>query len=69
MDKTNYNTILSLTSNEEEKQKVKLISKEIPKNDLEDIPDPYYGENDGFELVYNLLDKACEGIIKNYTLK
>jgi protein-tyrosine phosphatase len=24
------------------------------------VPDPYYGGNQGFENVYNMLDKACE---------
>jgi protein-tyrosine phosphatase len=27
------------------------------------VPDPYYGENDGFSLVLDLLDDACEGLL------
>ncbi len=29
-----------------------------PKNNTE-VPDPYYGGKEGFELVYRMLDKAC----------
>ena len=28
------------------------------------VPDPYYG-NDGFQLVFDLLNDACEEIAKN----
>jgi protein-tyrosine phosphatase len=28
------------------------------------VPDPYYGNKDGFELVYRLLDAACDKIIE-----
>lgn len=27
-----------------------------------DVPDPYYGSDDGFERVYHLLVAACEGL-------
>jgi protein-tyrosine phosphatase len=27
-----------------------------------DVPDPYYSGNDGFELIFRLLDDACEKI-------
>jgi protein-tyrosine phosphatase len=27
------------------------------------IPDPYYGEASGFELVLDLLEDACEGLL------
>ena len=27
------------------------------------IPDPYYGGADGFELVLDLLEDACEGLL------
>lgn len=30
------------------------------------VPDPWYGEEDGYIEVYDLIDKACDAIIKNY---
>ncbi len=29
------------------------------------VPDPYYGGEDGFELVLDLLEDACEGLLKH----
>ena len=29
-----------------------------------DIPDPYYGEKDGFQEVYELLENSCENFLK-----
>jgi protein-tyrosine phosphatase len=32
-----------------------------------EIPDPYYGGDDGFELVLDLLEDACEGLLEKIT--
>ncbi|TCK64727.1 protein-tyrosine phosphatase [Winogradskyella wandonensis] len=62
MDQSNYRNILNLAKSEDDKRKVKLILNELsPNSDLE-VPDPYYGGDQGFKTVYDLLDKACEVI-------
>lgn len=33
------------------------------------VPDPYYGGDQGFENVINLLEDACEGLFKEVTGK
>jgi protein-tyrosine phosphatase len=43
--------------------KIKLISSFTNKAD---VPDPYYGGQDGFLEVYNILDNLCNNIIDNY---
>jgi protein-tyrosine phosphatase len=63
MDESNYQNILSLSRNNEDEQKVQLILNEIDTNSNQDVPDPYYGGNDGFENVYQMLDEACEIIV------
>jgi protein-tyrosine phosphatase len=60
MDESNYQNILALSRNNEDEQKVKLILNEIDANLNLNVPDPYYGGNDGFENVYQMLDEACE---------
>ena len=30
-----------------------------------DVPDPYYGEGDGFATVYHLVDSACRGLLEH----
>lgn len=31
-----------------------------------DVPDPYYGGDDGFDIIYDMIDRACDGIIQAY---
>ena len=64
MDESNFQNILSLTNNKEDKQKVKMILNEVNPNLNESVPDPYYGGTDGFENVYKMLDEACTIIAK-----
>ena len=64
MDNSNYKDVLSLAPTEESKSKVKLILNEIFPNENVDVPDPYYGGDDGFENVFDMLDQACEAIAR-----
>ena len=64
MDKQNYYDIIQQASNDFDKKKVKLILNEININ-IDSVPDPYYGGENGFNKVYEMLDKACEKIITN----
>lgn len=59
MDESNYQNILKTARNTEDKNKVKLILNELYPNKNHSVPDPYYGGKQGFENVYNMLDKAC----------
>lgn len=62
MDHSNYQNVLRLARNEEDKAKVDLILNEIKANSNQDVPDPYYGGDEGFEQVYRLLDAATDQI-------
>jgi protein-tyrosine phosphatase len=33
-----------------------------------EVPDPYYGGDEGFELVLDLLEDACEGLLEKTNL-
>ncbi len=63
MDHSNYENITKLTDNIEHKNKVKLILEEAYPNQNLDVPDPYYGGDQGFEDVFQMLDKTCESIV------
>lgn len=67
MDMSNYKNILSLAENEADKTKVTLILNELFPGENVEVPDPYYGGVDGFENVYNMLDKACDVIAEKLT--
>ena len=67
MDESNYQNILMLARNSEDKGKVQLILNEIEADKNASVPDPYYGGNQGFENVYKMLDEACEVIANKLT--
>jgi protein-tyrosine phosphatase len=35
------------------------------KQAYDEVPDPYYGGDKGFELVLDLLEDACEGLLES----
>ncbi|SDD99286.1 low molecular weight protein-tyrosine-phosphatase [Riemerella columbipharyngis] len=57
MDKNNYKNVLAMAENQEQKDKIMLILD----NDAE-VPDPYYGDINDFEKVFQILDKACDTV-------
>ena len=62
MDNSNYKDVMALAPNDEAKSKVKLILNELFTNENVDAPDPYYGGQDGFENVFDMLNEACDVI-------
>lgn len=46
--------------------KVDYFLNELEPGTNKNVPDPWYGEEDGYTEVYELIDKACDAIIKNY---
>jgi len=64
MDHSNYQDVIKLADNQQQKNKVKLILNELFPNKNVDVPDPYFGLTNGFELVYKTLDEASDVISK-----
>ena len=64
MDDSNYHNIMSLVPDLESQQKVHRMVEYSQKYSHDHIPDPYYSGADGFELVLDLLEDACEGLLK-----
>ncbi|MFV8364900.1 low molecular weight protein-tyrosine-phosphatase [Flavobacterium sp. XS1P27] len=64
MDNSNYNYVIELAENQEQKLKVQLILDELFPNEKVDVPDPYFGLPNGFDIVYNMLDEVCDIIAK-----
>ncbi|MEP2059468.1 MAG: low molecular weight protein-tyrosine-phosphatase [Maribacter litoralis] len=61
MDKSNYGNIIGMARNKADAEKVKLLLNEVDATNQE-VPDPYYDADDGFETVFQLIDKACTNI-------
>lgn len=62
MDKSNMSNIRSLATNEGQKAKVDLLlNASNPGMNLE-VPDPYFGGEQGFEDVFQMVYKACQHV-------
>jgi protein-tyrosine phosphatase len=68
MDSMNYQDVKRLAK-EDEYHKIELIMNEVEPHRNINVPDPYYGEGDGFVNVFKMLDSACDAIIKKYCKK
>jgi protein-tyrosine phosphatase len=69
MDNNNYSDVIDLAKNEAQKSKVQLILNEIFPNENVDVPDPYFGLANGFDIVYEMLDEACQVIAQKLIAK
>ena len=65
MDKENYQDVLRHAKTEEHRKKVVLIMDYVHAGSYAIVPDPYY--DNSFELVYQLLDGACDAVIGAHT--
>lgn len=64
MDGSNYDDVLFLAKSDDHKKKVSRILDELFPGDNVDVPDPYYGLQNGFDLVYEMLDEATDLLAK-----
>ncbi len=65
MDHANYEEIIKRFPDAEHSRLSYML--DYAKNFTEkEVPDPYYGEGDGFELVLDLLEDAAQGLLDDY---
>lgn len=62
MDSSNLENVLRLAKTQEEIDKVAMILDSIFPEERVDVPDPYYGIDDGFNKVYEMLNESCDVI-------
>jgi protein-tyrosine phosphatase len=58
MDRENRRDLLALAPDDEARAKVRMF-----RADGLDVPDPYYGGDDGFEEVLDLVEEAARGLV------
>ena len=63
MDRANHADILALTTDKGLRQRVRLCSDFCTDHDIRDVPDPYYGEADGFREVISIVEDAGANLI------
>lgn len=62
MDRNNYRELSILADSPH--RKLVLLSDFLDGDWPRDVPDPYYGADDGFETVLNMLEAACPKILE-----
>lgn len=65
MDQSNYNNVMKLARTDNDIIKVKRILEVDSSVTNKNVPDPYYGDISDFEYVYELLDHACDILVKD----
>jgi protein-tyrosine phosphatase len=64
MDSTNYDNVIDLAKTEADKSKVELILNQLFPNENVDVPDPYFGLQNGFDTVFEMLNESCDILAK-----
>ncbi len=65
MDKENKHSLLSWAVSSEQEDKIRLMREFDPEAGANlDVPDPYYGGPGGFISTFDIVKRACEGLVK-----
>ncbi len=63
MDSSNYRSLSDLAGNDEARAKIRLMREFDPRADGMDVPDPYYGGQDGFEDTFHIVRRSVAGLL------
>lgn len=64
MDNDNYENLIEMCPGAELEVKIYKMMDFAPSSKYTEVPDPYYGGDQGFELVLDLLENACIGLLE-----
>ena len=65
MDDMNYETLYRMAPSPESARKIFRMTEFCRRHpDRTYVPDPYYEGHEGFELVLDMLEDGCEGILE-----
>lgn len=62
MDRMNLRDVLGLAQTDAQREKVARLLEYAPHGESIDVPDPYY--DNGFEAVFQMLDRACDALLR-----
>jgi protein-tyrosine phosphatase len=72
MDRSNYQNILRFAAGKDIQHKL-VMMRDFDPTEQGEVPDPYHGGEEGFQTVYDILDRSIEAFIthleKNYLEK
>jgi protein-tyrosine phosphatase len=65
MDDTVESDLQRLTRSAEDSEKIYLMTDFSASSKYSGVPDPFYGGSSGFEVVLDLLEDTCEGLLEH----
>ena len=65
MDRSNYKNVLHHAKTASERDKVHFLLDHLYPNLQKEVPDPYYGSQEGFDEVFYLVEKAVNQLLKD----
>jgi len=63
MDEDNYHNVLALADDDAQRERVIPFCGFCVDHENQSVPDPYYGGDEGFETVLDLLEDGCRGVL------
>jgi protein-tyrosine phosphatase len=66
MAKDVMDEVKRMAGNKFDGNKIDYFLNELHEGKNEDVPDPWYGNEDGYVKVYDLIDKTCDAIIEKH---
>ncbi len=67
MDNSNYADVKRMSGKHFDENKVDLFLNELYPGKNMDVPDPWYGVEEGYHEVYKMIDATCDRIIEKYS--
>lgn len=64
MDDSNMENLKRMSRNTEDLAKLYKMTDFATEFSYDEVPDPYYGGSEGFELVLDLLEDSCRGLLE-----
>jgi protein-tyrosine phosphatase len=64
MDRQNVQDLKAMARDENDRKKISLMTDFCTLKNYDSVPDPYFGGSAGFELVLDILEDACDGLLQ-----
>ncbi len=66
MDRYNYEDLIAMAADDASRAKIRLFRSFDPAADGEDVPDPYYGDEDDYRRMIEIIVPAADGVIRHF---
>ncbi len=60
-----YQDVKRMSGSRFQENRIKFFLEELQPGKKADVPDPWYGDEDGYIDVYKLIDETCEAIVQH----